>query len=264
MTNTINKHYTCVCLLFTSALTAASAAQAQTCTTAPSCTELGYTKTVSQCSGKHTLKCPFDSAAVSCEDNVIITCDSLGFTDTIAECPGESVKCPTDATKGKCILEARAGDLKYSLKGQNHNGWLLCNGSYYDKTKYADLYAAISTKFGSSGNSFRVPSYSGYFMKSAATTFSGSSLPSNFTSYQSAGLPNITGTIHVGRSENSYAGAFRKPQQTGGYSSHHDARDGGYYTFDASRCSSIYGNSTTVTPQNYSVNVFIYAGKIKP
>ena len=245
-------------------LVTAAETSAQTCTTAPSCSELGYTKSASQCSGKHTLKCPFDSTKVSCEDNVIISCDSLGFTDTVSECPGEYVKCPTDATKGKCIMEARAGDLKYSLKGQNHNGWLLCNGSYYDKTKYAELYAAISTKFGSSGNKFRVPYYSNYFFKGAASSFTGSNMPSSFTTYQQAGLPNITGTIHVGRSENSWAGAFRKPQQSGGYSSHHDARDGGYYTFDASRSNSIYGRSSTVTPQNYSVNVFIYAGKIKP
>lgn len=242
---------------------AAFDARAQTCVQAPSCSQLGFTKSVSQCSGKNMVKCPFDVTAVYCEDNVVISCASLGFTDIVAECPGEYVKCPSDSTKGKCILEARAGDLKYSLRGSNHNGWLLCNGSYYDKTKYAELYSAIGTKFGSSGNSFRVPSYSGNFMKSAASSFSGSNLPSSFTSYQSAGLPNITGTIHVGRSENSWAGAFRKPQQSGGYSSHHDARDGGYYTFDASLSNSIYGRSSTVTPQNYSANVFIYAGKIK-
>lgn len=241
-------------------------ARAQTCVQAPSCSELGYNKTVSQCAGKNMMKCPFDVTAVYCEDNVVISCASLGFTDIVAECPGEYVTCPADTTKGKCILEARAGDIKYSLKGSNHNGWLLCNGSYFDKTKYADLYAAIGTKFGSSGNNFRVPSYSGYFFKSAASTFSGTNLPSSFTSYELDSLPNITGTIHVGRSENAAAGAFKKPQQTGGYSSHHDARDGGYYTFDASRSSSVYGrnsNSSYVLPRNYSVNVFIYAGKIK-
>ncbi len=41
---------------------------AQTCTAAPSCADMGYTKTEADCSGKNTLKCPFDLTAVSCED----------------------------------------------------------------------------------------------------------------------------------------------------------------------------------------------------
>ena len=41
---------------------------AQTCTAAPSCADMGYTKTVSDCSGKNTIKCPFDLTKVSCED----------------------------------------------------------------------------------------------------------------------------------------------------------------------------------------------------
>ena len=40
--------------------------QAQTCVTPPSCYFLGYTKTVSQCSGKAMLKCPLDTSMVFC------------------------------------------------------------------------------------------------------------------------------------------------------------------------------------------------------
>ena len=40
--------------------------QAQTCVTPPSCYSLGYTKTVSQCSGKAMLKCPLDTTKVYC------------------------------------------------------------------------------------------------------------------------------------------------------------------------------------------------------
>ncbi len=43
---------------------------AQTCTAAPSCADMGYTKTVSDCSGKNTLKCPFDLTKVSCEEAI--------------------------------------------------------------------------------------------------------------------------------------------------------------------------------------------------
>ena len=42
--------------------------QAQTCTVAPSCADMGYDKTAADCEGKKMLKCPFDLTAVSCEE----------------------------------------------------------------------------------------------------------------------------------------------------------------------------------------------------
>ncbi|MBS4773936.1 MAG: hypothetical protein KHX55_06655, partial [Proteobacteria bacterium] len=51
-------------------------ARAQTCSQAPSCSELGFTKTVSQCAGKNMIKCPFDTSLAYCEDGP--SCASLG------------------------------------------------------------------------------------------------------------------------------------------------------------------------------------------
>jgi len=156
-------------------------ARAQTCAQAPSCPQLGYTKSVADCAGKTILYCPFDATKAYCVDE--ITCASLGFTDTIAECPGEYTLCPSDATKGKCDFEASPGDLKYSLRTSDHNGWLLCNGRSYSSAQYPELYSAISGSFGTN-----LPSYSGYFLNAAAT-----SSASTFKTAQEAGLPNITG-----------------------------------------------------------------------
>ncbi|MBQ8660782.1 MAG: tail fiber protein [Alphaproteobacteria bacterium] len=237
-------------------LVTAAEASAQTCTKAPSCAELGYTKSVSDCIGKNVLYCPFDSTAVSCEDNVIITCDALGFTDAIVECPGSYVKCPTDSSKGKCDFEASPGDLKYSLRTSDHNGWLLCNGRAYSSSQYPELYAAISGSFGS-----YLPSYSGYFLKAASTSYA-----STFKTAQQAGLPNITGTINIYGPEAPYSSASGAFTQTTfgdhGYN-HKSGNASPVFTFNASKSNSIYGRSTTVTPQNYSANVFIYAGRIK-
>ena len=227
--------------------------QAQTCVSPPSCTELGYTKTTTQCSGKSMIKCPFDQNKVMCEDNVLISCETLGFTDAIVECPGEYTKCPSDSSKGKCILEARAGDIKYSLRSSNHNGWLLCNGSYYAVDQYPELAAVIQPIFGT-----YLPNYSGYFLKSAAT-----SATSTLKTAQSAGLPNIKGQIMSLRNEGvNVNGAI---SMTYGSASGKHSSGGSIYTFtlDASQYNSIYGNSTTVTPANYSVNTFIYTGKKK-
>ena len=47
-------------------LLSAAPAQAQTCTSAPSCAALGYDKSSSDCSGQAMLKCPFDQSKVFC------------------------------------------------------------------------------------------------------------------------------------------------------------------------------------------------------
>ena len=239
-------------------LVTAAEASAQSCTTAPSCSALGYTKSVSQCSGKNMIKCPFDTALVFCEDGP--SCDSLGFTDNVSECPGSYVKCPTDSSKGKCDFEASPGDLKYSLRTSDHNGWLLCNGRSYSSSQYPELYAAISGSFGS-----YLPSYSGYFLKAAAT-----SSASTFKTAEQAGLPNLSGTFggfwgyapiatKTGVFSNSNVpGANKHSVSSGSLIS-----EGVKIDFNASRSNSIYGRSPTVTPQNYSANVFIYAGRKK-
>ena len=236
-------------------LVTAAEASAQTCTTAPSCSELGYTKSASQCSGKTMLYCPFDKTKVFCEDGS--SCDSLGFTDIVSECPGSYVKCPTDATKGKCDFEASPGDLKYSLRTSDHNGWLLCNGRVYDKDKYPELYSAISGSFGSN-----LPNYSGYFLKAAAYSYA-----SSFKTAQQAGLPNITacGPAMDDQTQNpGLGGAFYKYTTSYAYDAKSELSGSGWRLgFDASKSNSIYGRSSTVTPQNYSANVFIYAGRIK-
>lgn len=230
--------------------------QAQTCVAPPSCTELGYTKTTTQCSGKSMVKCPFDQNKVMCEDNVLISCESLGFTDAIVECPGEYTKCPSDSSKGKCILEARAGDIKYSLRTSNHNGWLLCNGSYYDVGQYPELAAVIQPIFGT-----YLPSYSGYFLKSAAT-----SSVSILKSAEQASLPNIYGQIMSLRNEGINVNGAISMSYSSASGKH--SSGGSIYTFtlDASKYNPIYGrggNSTNVIPANYSVNTFIYTGKKK-
>ncbi|MBS4774284.1 MAG: tail fiber protein, partial [Proteobacteria bacterium] len=167
-------------------------------------------------------------------------------------------KCPTDSSKGKCDFEASPGDLKYSLRTSDHNGWLLCNGRSYSSSQYPELYSAISGSFGS-----YLPNYSGYFLKAAATSYA-----SNLKTAQQAGLPNISGTITgFWGYRPTKSGAFKNST----FPSPHKKTTGNDSTiteniqirFNASDYNSIYGRSSTVTPQNYSANVFIYAGRKK-
>ncbi|MBS4772643.1 MAG: hypothetical protein KHX55_00005, partial [Proteobacteria bacterium] len=124
-------------------------------------------------------------------------------------------------------------------------------------SQYPELYSAISSSFGS-----YLPNYSGYFLKAAATSSAYS-----FKTAQQAGLPNISGT--VGPLDD---GSFILRSPTGAFYNYsaygYDAKSessgaGRILGFDASRSNSVYGRSTTVTPQNYSANVFIYAGRKK-
>ena len=129
------------------------------------------------------------------------------------------------------------------------DGWLLCDGSAISRTDYADLFAVIGTKWGEGDGSttFNLPNSIGRFAEGA----------SEAGSYHEAGLPNITGMHGI---ETVYAdGAFwfdKAISKPGSVSSSASVNDFMIH-FDASRCSSIYGNSTTVQPPSYTVRKII-------
>lgn len=96
------------------------------------------------------------------------------------------------------------------------------------------------------------------------TKFGFTGLRSTVGSYVEPGLPNITGAItnqnHGGMVIDTVSGAFDKTTSFTAY-------DGGYsrsaynFDFDASRCSSIYGNSTTVQPAATEMYLYFYVGE---
>ena len=47
----------------------------------------------------------------------------------------------------------QVGDFKFSFKQHNHDGWLLCNGSIYQITKYTQLYQEIQRLIGKNNGS---------------------------------------------------------------------------------------------------------------
>ncbi|MBQ9731594.1 MAG: hypothetical protein IJV97_00705 [Alphaproteobacteria bacterium] len=64
-------------------LMASTSLAQDSCIVRPSCADMGYTKTVSDCSGKTTLKCPFDLTKVSCEDDTQTTDNKLIDYDAV-------------------------------------------------------------------------------------------------------------------------------------------------------------------------------------
>ena len=77
----------------------------------------------------------------------------------------------------------------------------------------------------------------------------------------SAGIPNIIGTLTINGGVPDTQSGFVTGVFSGDLSDYKDS--GGYgkqvskITFDASLCSTVYGNSTTVTPNSVAVGFYI-------
>ena len=231
-------------------------------------------------------------AAINC--STLPSCDSLGYTDTVADCPKvynwnasskklvatttpKAVICPFDTAKGRCLHDAKVGDLKYSLHTVNHEGWILCNGQSLDTTTYSALYNVIGSNYGMDGTKFRVPDYRGFFLRAYGTADKNNALSSfggsantSLNTPQKEQLPNITGTFgapflnwdevygatYNGAFETTYVWERRPRMEAGG---------GRGLTFNAEKTTGtgngVYKDNAHVIPANYAVNVFIYAGK---
>ena len=151
-----------------------------------------------------------------------------------------------------------------SFSGNNAlpEGWLLCNGAAVSRETYAALFNVIGTTYGSGNGSttFNLPNLIDRFVQGNATA----------GTVKAAGLPNITGNASFGGSvgslysdlPDSASGVFyANLKKTGGTLS---TTSGSSYSigFNASRSSSIYGNSTTVQPPALTMRYAIYTGNV--
>lgn len=145
------------------------------------------------------------------------------------------------------------GEIKWFAFNTPPYGYLVCNGAKVSRITYADLFKAIGTTFGSGDGSttFALPNLIDKLPQGSTTV----------GTVKSAGLPNITGLIGTsvpGKGNVRMIGdeAFTPDTDFGTYSilfeneSFEEEKEVFYtrYKFDASRSSSIYGNSTTVQP----------------
>lgn len=127
------------------------------------------------------------------------------------------------------------------------SGYLVCNGAAVSRTTYAALFAVLGTRHGEGDGktTFNLPNAHRRFLEMTTTT-------SEVGETVEAGLPNITGQFRAQgspdkRTQNS--GAFAndgKGRVDGGLSNEGDYED--LRSFNASRCSALYGGSSTVQP----------------
>lgn len=70
-----------------------------------------------------------------------------------------------DLTEKISEVAAPAGTILTYAGSATPKGYIKCNGASISKTTYADLFAAIGTRYGGSGNNFRVPDLRGVFVR---------------------------------------------------------------------------------------------------
>lgn len=145
-------------------------------------------------------------------------------------------------------------------------GWLLCDGSAVSRTTYENLFNVIGVIYGAGDGetTFNLPDLTNKFIEGSATV----------GIEKTAGLPNITGEAYLQPTAGSVdtvpsaIGAFtttgeviRSSNPGAGDSTFTVSSTSPYYTdninLDASRSSSIYGNSTTVQPPALTLRYII-------
>lgn len=174
-----------------------------------------------------------------------------------AEAGTDTSKFMTPARTREAMQAFVGGDLTgmiFAFAGSTiPSSYLACNGAAISRTTYAKLFDVIGTTYGSGDGSttFNLPNLeNNSFME----------FSSSVGTAKSAGLPNITGEAGnpttEGTSAISSSGALTATIIASGRA----AGSGGSsmkISIDASKSSSIYGNSTTVQPKSLTVRAII-------
>lgn len=157
-----------------------------------------------------------------------------------------------DLPVGSYMLWSGKNTPEYFIEPQ---GQTLLRSEYPELWEFAQSNELVGKLFGSGDGSttFTVTDIRDSFIKIANSD-------ANTGIHTNAGLPNITGTANgFGRDMGvSTSGAFGQTTSTSGACSSTNYAYNGL-TFDASRSNSIYGNSNTVTPDNWGLKIILKA-----
>jgi microcystin-dependent protein len=133
------------------------------------------------------------------------------------------------------------------------SGYLLCNGSSYSTTTYANLFSAISYNFGRSGSTFYVPDFRGAFLRGYGTNGSYSTYVGN--SFGSAQTDTLASHSHRISPPNAN---YQYGNNSGNYGDATGTKSvettGNYGVCPTSTNST---GSTETRPFNYSVKVIL-------
>lgn len=149
------------------------------------------------------------------------------------------------------------------------NGWLLCDGSVYDRTQYAALFQAIGTAWGAAGfigNGFQVPDLRGQFLRGVsagtgrdpeayarAPLYGGGNFGDQVGSYQGHQIASHTHPLNVNNGRGYVLGVFVPGSVNPGW----DAPGSYWNQTDTLSISVQPSGGTETRPKNAAVNYII-------
>jgi len=238
---------------------------------AESVTSTGAVKTTGITTRQNSTAYAVEDVAFSASipGKLVLQCTTAGTTaasepDMSGAAAGGTV---TDGTVVWTYVKILSGDgaplgtiLPFPANGTNPSGYLDCDGSAVSRTMYPDLFALIGTTYGAGDGSttFNLPDLSdGRFLEGSTTAGTA----------HAAGLPNIEGYGFARGLTSGYptigntAGAFANEVigYEGSLQITSTSAAATKFSFDASRSSAIYGNSSTVQPKSLTVRYIIKA-----
>ncbi len=185
------------------------------------------------------------------------SCTSLGYSDTKFKCPGSYVKCPYATALEDyvmCDMQAKVGEIKFSLQTADHDGWLLCDGRSLSSlgTSYAnsELKTVLSLT--------ALPDYRGAFLKIYDYEKGGDPYTDNIP-YHNHDIIAASMSKRSAHSSQNHCNSGCK----GTWYAAKGANAGPVaQTTKLSTYQQTTFNGIETAPEHYVANVFIYSGKL--
>jgi microcystin-dependent protein len=169
------------------------------------------------------------------------------------------------------------GDLKMSIVGVDHIGWLLCDGRALSTEEYRILFAVLGYRFGGSGDTFNLPNPQGRVLGCAGTPWSigdasgtethtlttnelpphnhdaaGTAAPTGpgYTTYTATGISTQSAGTHAHTGTTDSSGSHLHTGTTDGSGSHNHTYTDAYFAENAGLGTGIFGTNAGTDGDN--------------
>ena len=195
------------------------------------------------------------------------------YSDVSLNAAVVAVKAYSDVSLNNAVTTVRmqVGDVKMSVRNDNHQGWLKCDGTAVSRSTYSSLYALVGTSFGSGDgfSTFHLPNAAGKVLGivSSGSRALGSTAGSETHTLTTAEMPAHQHTYQDAYFAES-GGGSNNVYGTGANTDHDNSfryrlSNGSYSTSPENLLTSSQGSGTAFSvmqPTLFIGNTFIYAG----
>lgn len=184
------------------------------------------------------------------------TCASLGYVHKTNQCPNATsyIVCPFDNTAVLCDLEAEAGEIKFSKRSGDHNGWLQVNNGKGGRTLSNIGDAYYNSELGKKKNITTLPNYSAAFLR-----VTGGNASTSFTVPQNDAIADHSHAISNASIAGKNSDKLYHKKGSDNYYAPYDSYTTTLWT-KVNSCSEGESYCPETYPNYYGANVFIYTG----